>query len=101
MTLEELLYDVVVRVPNIQIVSLGDSYYLLDENKKVNISKSWIGYMKVLGYAKTNSHGGLYITEEGINLAHNIQLEKVKVESKKSPGHFFDAHISPRKFYDT
>lgn len=101
MNLETLLYDVVMRVPNIQIVYNGDSYYLLDENKKIKISKSWIGYLITYNYAKRNSYGGIVITEKGIELAQSIELQKIKVESQKHKGMFYDAFINPRKCYET
>jgi len=99
MNIEFLLYDCLVRVPNIQIILRGDSYFLLDGIDYTHkISNSWIGYMKVYGLITKRSNGSVEFTNEAVTIAHNIKLQSHKVESKKHPGYFYDAFISPQKF---
>lgn len=99
MNLSALLYDVVVRVPNIQIIFKDNSFYTLDGLEYTNeIPNEVIEELVNKDFAKYRSNGSIEITSEGIDFAHNVEVKKVKVESKKSPGHFFDAHVTPEKW---
>lgn len=101
MNIESLLYDVVMRVPKLQIINCEDYYYLLDGDKKIALEKTIIQHLIDLKYATLNKHGGVEITEEGVSIGQAVELETIKVESKKEKGHFFKAHISPKKCYET
>lgn len=99
MNIESLLYDCLVRVPNIQIILRGDSYFLLDGIEYTHkISSTNIDELLSSNLIKKRSNGSISFTDEAVTIAHNIKLQSHKVESKKHKGYFYDAFISPPKF---